>query len=98
MVSLLFVTGFMGSGKTTVGRRIAQTLGWKFVDLDDAVVEMAGRSIPVIFEADGESGFRGLEHQALRGTDRAETAGTRPGGRVGWGCSDQCADRERCIG
>jgi shikimate kinase len=55
----------MGSGKTTVGTRIAQTLGWKFVDLDDAVVEMAGRSIPVIFEADGESGFRGLEHQAL---------------------------------
>lgn len=65
MASLLFVTGFMGSGKTTVGRRIAQILQWQFVDLDEAVVAAAGRSIPLIFEAEGESGFRGLEHQVL---------------------------------
>lgn len=66
MASLLFVTGFMGSGKTTVGKKIAQILGWEFVDLDDAVVEAGGRGIPAIFEVEGESGFRHLEYQVLQ--------------------------------
>ena len=55
----------MGSGKTTVGRIVADALGCPFLDLDDIIVKKAGRSIPDIFVADGEMGFRRLEKQAL---------------------------------
>ena len=58
----------MGSGKTTVGRIVADALGCPFLDLDEVIVKKAGRSIPEIFEADGESGFRRLEKQALEKT------------------------------
>lgn len=66
MASLLFLTGFMGSGKSTVGRKVARILEWPFLDLDNAVVAAAGRSIPAIFETDGERGFRRLEHEVLQ--------------------------------
>ena len=62
---LITLTGFMGSGKTSVGRIVADALGCPFMDLDDVIVKKAGRSIPAIFEADGEKGFRRLEKQAL---------------------------------
>src|SRR5215210_7083857 len=55
----------MGSGKSTVGRIVAEELGWKFVDLDAAVAERAGLSIPEIFEYSGEPYFRNLERMAL---------------------------------
>ena len=58
----------MGSGKTTVGRIVADALGCPFLDLDDIIVKKAGRSIPDIFVADGEMGFRRLEKQALEKT------------------------------
>lgn len=58
--------GFMGTGKTTVGRLLAESLGWTFVDSDQTVVETAGRTIPEIFEQEGESGFRRLETEALQ--------------------------------
>jgi len=64
----LVLTGFMGAGKTTVGRLLADRLGWEFVDLDAAIEEQAGRTIPEIFAADGEAHFRKLESQALAGT------------------------------
>lgn len=59
------VVGYMGSGKTTVGRVLARALGWEFVDLDRAVVKQAGREIPEIFAESGEDRFRDLEHQSL---------------------------------
>ena len=65
---LIALTGFMGSGKTTVGRIVADALGCPFLDLDEVIVKKAGRSIPAIFEADGEKGFRRLEKQALEQT------------------------------
>jgi len=58
----------MGCGKSTVGRLVADALGCPFLDLDEAIVKKAGRSIPQIFEADGERGFRRLEKQALEQT------------------------------
>lgn len=58
----------MGSGKSTVGRIIADALGCPFIDLDDVIVRKAGRSIPEIFEADGEAGFRRIEKTALEQT------------------------------
>src|SRR5215207_1118518 len=55
----------MGSGKSTVGRIVAEELDWKFVDLDGAVAERAGLSIPEIFESSGEPYFRNLERLEL---------------------------------
>jgi len=62
----IILTGFSGSGKTEVARLVAQRLGWRAVDSDDAIVEAAGKPIPVIFRDDGETHFRTLEHTALR--------------------------------
>jgi shikimate kinase len=61
----LAIVGYMGSGKSTVGRIVAEELGWEFVDLDAAVAERAGLSIPEIFESSGEPHFRNLERLAL---------------------------------
>ena len=55
----------MGSGKSTVGRVVAEDLGWEFLDLDEAVAEKASLSIPEIFDAMGEPHFRNLERGAL---------------------------------
>ena len=65
---LIALTGFMGSGKTTVGRIVADALGCPFLDLDAIVEKKAGKPIPEIFAADGEAGFRRLEKQALEQT------------------------------
>ena len=59
------IVGYMGSGKSTVGRIVAEELGWRFIDLDAAVAERAGLSIPEIFESSGEPHFRNLERLAL---------------------------------
>lgn len=65
---LIALTGYMGSGKSTVGALVADALGCPFIDLDEVIVKKAGRSIPEIFEAEGERGFRRLEKQALEKT------------------------------
>jgi shikimate kinase len=62
---LLCLAGFMGAGKTSVGRIVARQLGWRFVDLDERIVEAAGTSIRTIFETRGEPAFRQLEHEML---------------------------------
>ncbi len=56
----------MGSGKTTVGRRLAANLGFEFIDLDQAIEREAGRTIASIFADEGEAAFRTLERHALR--------------------------------
>jgi shikimate kinase len=61
-----FLVGFMGAGKTSVGQRLAQDLGWRFIDLDDRIVAVEGRSVPEIFRADGEAAFRAQETAALQ--------------------------------
>ncbi|MBL7165267.1 MAG: shikimate kinase [Dehalococcoidales bacterium] len=67
------LTGFMGSGKSAVGKVLAGRLGRRFVELDDVIEEIAGKSIPDIFRQDGEITFRELEIEATRrvskGTD-----------------------------
>jgi shikimate kinase / 3-dehydroquinate synthase len=57
----IILTGFMGTGKTAVGREVAARTGRPFVDLDDLIVQRAGKSIPAIFAQDGELAFRALE-------------------------------------
>ena len=65
---MITLTGFMGSGKTTVGRILADALGCLFLDLDDLIVKKAGKTIPEIFAQDGEPAFRQLEARLLRQT------------------------------
>ena len=65
MEGTVVIVGYMGSGKTTVGRILARELGGEFVDLDRDIVRDTGRWIPEIFDQCGEEGFRDLEHRAL---------------------------------
>lgn len=62
---LIGLAGFMGCGKSTVGRLLAARLGWRFVDLDPLIEESAGISIAQIFERLGEPAFRAMEQEAL---------------------------------
>jgi len=66
MSNSIYLVGFMGSGKSTVGRRLAEALGWTFVDLDDDIEAATGRTIADIFSNDGEQAFRDAEHAALQ--------------------------------
>jgi shikimate kinase len=59
------IVGYMGSGKSAIGRSLARRLGREFVDLDRTIVKEAGRTIPEIFEHCGEEYFRNLEHRVL---------------------------------
>jgi len=61
----VFLIGFMGAGKTTVGHALAQRLGWRFLDLDDRIEQRQGRSIAEIFHDGGEAAFRRAESAAL---------------------------------
>ncbi|HWZ52665.1 MAG TPA: shikimate kinase [Granulicella sp.] len=61
----LVLAGFMGAGKTTVGRLLAARLGWTFLDLDAHLEERAGLRVPEIFARHGEAHFRRLESSAL---------------------------------
>ena len=62
----LYLLGLPGAGKTTIGRRLAAHFGWEFRDLDADIVTQSGRTIPEIFAAEGEAGFRQREAAALR--------------------------------
>lgn len=65
---IVVLAGYRGSGKTTIGRMLADRLWSTFVDVDDVIVQRAGRSIAEIFATDGEEHFRDLETAALRET------------------------------
>ena len=61
----IYLVGLMGAGKTTVGKQLARRLGRQFVDSDHEIVARTGVAIPVIFEIEGEDGFRRREVQTL---------------------------------
>ena len=63
--SLIFLTGFSGSGKSTIGPLLANSLGFEFIDLDKEIEQAAGKSINRIFSEDGEPYFRNLELKTL---------------------------------
>lgn len=62
---MIVLVGFMGAGKSTVGRLVAERLRLPFVDADEVIARRAGRSIKEIFAAEGESGFRRLEREVV---------------------------------
>ncbi len=73
----IVLTGFMGAGKSTVGRLLAAELGWQFVDVDEEIESRAGMSVAEIFATEGEGGFRRRESAAIAralGRDRVVIA------------------------
>jgi len=64
----LYLVGFMGAGKSSSGRVLAARLGFRFLDLEEGLVERFGMSIPDVFERRGEALFREAERQALEDT------------------------------
>lgn len=63
---IIYIIGFMGSGKTTAGKKLASLLGWSFIDLDKKIEEHAGKTIPEIFSQNGEDFFRSTETRLLK--------------------------------
>jgi len=79
--SRIFLVGFMGAGKSTVGPMLARRLGWEFIDLDQEVENRQKRAIREIFEKQGESYFRALETAAIESlADKADCVVALGGG------------------
>lgn len=78
----IVLTGFMGTGKTTVGKLIAAQLGYDFVDTDDVIVAQAGHSIETIFDTKGEDAFRQLERDVAKQLAERERLVISTGGRM----------------
>jgi shikimate kinase len=78
----IVLIGFMGSGKTSIGRLVAQRLGFQFVDTDAVVVERAGMSVADIFASHGEAWFRTQETAALRSLGILNRAVISTGGGI----------------
>lgn len=76
----IFLIGYMGSGKSTVGRGLAKELGLSFIDLDDYIEERNFKTIPKIFAEEGEDAFRKLEQKALREVAEFENVVIATGG------------------
>jgi shikimate kinase len=69
---IIYLTGFMASGKSTIGPILANTLGWNFYDLDKLIEDAAGKSVRKIFEENGEDYFREFETATLKKTSEVE--------------------------
>ena len=89
----IFLCGFMGCGKTRLGRVLAQLLHLPLIDLDDYIVQQEGRSIPEIFAENGEPYFRAVEAQAVR-TLRHQNAVISCGGGAMLNAESAAAARE----
>lgn len=76
----IVLSGFMGCGKSTIGRRLAAALGMKFVDMDRYIQEKAGLKVREIFEQYGEAHFRALETETVRALAAGEDCVVATGG------------------
>ena len=80
MKSNIALIGFMGAGKTAVGKALAEKLGKKFVEMDSLIEQKAGKSIPEIFQQDGEVAFRELEIEVTKEVAKKNNAVIACGG------------------
>ena len=97
---IITLTGFMGCGKSSVGRRLSQLLCCPFMDLDDVIVQREGRPIPEIFASDGEAAFRQMELEALQAVLKTESSMVLAlgGGTVMTpSCAQLLQEQTRCI-
>ncbi len=76
----IFLIGYRGTGKTTVGRLVAERLGCESIDADDEIERRAGKSVAAIFADDGEAVFRDLEAQVVADLSRRTKLVVAPGG------------------
>ena len=76
----IYLVGYMGCGKSTIGRKVAELLGISFVDLDKYIEERYFKSVPAIFAEEGESGFREKERIALHEVSQFENVVIGTGG------------------
>jgi len=90
----IFLTGFMGSGKTTVGRLLAERIGWQFCDLDQDIETAEQCSIADIFARHGEHEFRRIEADALNWRIKRLRAGAASVIALGGGTFAQTENRE----
>ena len=86
----LYLVGFMGTGKTTVGKLVGQLLNKKFVDMDELIIESEGCSISDIFSHKGEPYFRDIETQVLKSIAGQQSLVVSTGG----GCVEREKNRE----
>jgi len=80
MTKNIVLIGLMGSGKTTIGKKIAEKTGMKFTDTDELIVLKAGKSINLIFAEDGEAFFRDLESELIKEVSGQENLVISTGG------------------
>ena len=90
-IERVILVGFMAAGKTTVGRHLAERLGWRFVDFDQEIVRRSGQTVPDIFRDHGESVFRALEARLTDELSSMRRAVIAPGG--GWVTSPAAFER-----
>ncbi len=85
--AIIYLLGFMGCGKTSVGRRLSELAGWDFIDLDSEIEEHQGIPIREIFRQHGESYFRSIERAELQSASRRKEVVVALGG--GTFCSEE---------
>lgn len=93
VVDRVVLVGFMCSGKSTVGRQLADRLGWELIDFDEIIERREGRGIAEIFRDEGESYFRSLEAELTETVCDSQRAVIAPGG--GWITQPGLIDRLR---
>jgi shikimate kinase len=89
--SNIYLIGFMGTGKSSVGLRLAERLGWAFCDLDSEIERVTGESVSNIFRNRGEARFRRLESDELRRVSAS------PGTVVALGGGAFCSEENRRV-
>jgi shikimate kinase len=97
MKSSVALVGFMGTGKTVVGKELARKLGKQFIETDDLIVRKAGKSISEIFRQDGEIAFRALEIEIIKAIAHTKNAVIACGGGLVLNKINIDRLREECI-